>query len=110
MCTINTTVLDCTSGMTTEAFLTYTEFLTHTDNICFYLQSEVWRAATASVVDKLHAAADATAERLKAHVMSQVGFTFQAVVLAWGYQRNDSVRAKHGCATRKNCFATRNSR
>lgn len=66
------TVLECTGSMTTEAFLTYTEFLTHSDNICFYLQSELWRTATALVVDRLHAAADATAARLQAHVMSQV--------------------------------------
>ena len=39
--------------MTDRAFNSYTEFFTHTQSVCFYLQSELWQQNTESTIDRL---------------------------------------------------------
>lgn len=70
-CHPNATVKQCTSVMSSEAFVVYTEFTTHVDSICFFLRSDLWRATTAAVVDSLQGAARTTTDRLQAHIVSQ---------------------------------------
>ena len=45
----------CTREMASNiiAFQSYTEFFTHVTDICFYLQSEIWRENTESTIEKL---------------------------------------------------------
>lgn len=44
---------DCTKDMSTEAFHTYTEFFTHTQNMCFFLKAQVWHSETKRAVGDL---------------------------------------------------------
>ena len=46
------------------AYNAYTQFFTHAESMCFYLQSAAFQAATEHAVDALHATARGTAERL----------------------------------------------
>ena len=39
--------------MTAEAYNTYTEFFTHTQNICFFLQAQIWQEETDSTISRL---------------------------------------------------------
>jgi len=67
---------ECTRRMSSEAFGAYTDFFTHTQSICFYLQASEWQATTeetinllsdtsANVVNKLHSAEDIQHELLR---------------------------------------------
>jgi len=44
---------ECTRRMSSEVFSAYTEFFTHTQNICFYLQASEWQASTEETIDRL---------------------------------------------------------
>ena len=46
-------VASCTGHMSSEAYNTYTEFFTHTQNICFFLQAQVWQTTTEHTISKL---------------------------------------------------------
>ena len=46
------------------AYNAYTQFFTHAESMCFYLQSAAFQAATEQAVDALHASARGTAARL----------------------------------------------
>ncbi|KAL0487889.1 2 TM domain-containing transmembrane protein [Acrasis kona] len=54
-CTREMTVRECTKDMLSSpiAFNTYTEFTTHVDNICFYVQSEMFQENTEKSVNLL---------------------------------------------------------
>ena len=39
--------------MTAEAYNTYTEFFTHTQNICFFLQAQIWQDETDNTISRL---------------------------------------------------------
>lgn len=43
----------CTKGMSTEAFITYTHFYTHTQNMCFFLEAHNWQLETESTIQQL---------------------------------------------------------
>ena len=43
----------CTQNMKTEAYNTYTEFFTHTHNMCYFLQSQVWQELTENTLHRL---------------------------------------------------------
>jgi len=45
--------VECTRRMSPEVFSTYTEFFTHTQSICFYLQAREWQIATEYTIDRL---------------------------------------------------------
>ncbi|XP_072179155.1 uncharacterized protein [Diadema setosum] len=49
----------------TIAFNAYTEFFTHTQDICFFLQSQVWHQHTEETVEKLAQSSEDVAERLE---------------------------------------------
>jgi len=44
---------ECTSRMSSEVFSAYTEFFTHTQSICFYLQASEWQMTTEETVNRL---------------------------------------------------------
>ena len=52
-CSIDVDVSTCTGSMTAEAYNTYTEFFTHTQNICFFLQAQIWQEETDSTISRL---------------------------------------------------------
>lgn len=43
----------CAGSMTAEAYNTYTEFFTHTQNICFFLQAQIWQDETDNTISRL---------------------------------------------------------
>jgi len=44
---------ECTRRMSSETFNAYTEFFTHTQSICFYLQASEWQITTEETVNRL---------------------------------------------------------
>ena len=70
-CTDAMTIEECTRDMEPVAFQTYTEFFTHTGNICYFLQSQLWQERTEHVVSRLsdssHEALDKLEESLEYH-------------------------------------------
>lgn len=43
----------CTEKMPSEAYVTYSQFFTHTQNMCFFLQAQVWQEETGHTIDRL---------------------------------------------------------
>jgi len=56
---------DCTSRMSSEVFNAYTEFFTHTQSICFYLQASEWQITTEETIDHLTDSAASVVGRLE---------------------------------------------
>ncbi len=57
----------CTKLMKKEdptSFLVYTEFFTHVTDICFYLQSDLWRKKTSQTISQLSLTTEETVEKL----------------------------------------------
>jgi len=52
-CEIDQPVAVCTRRMQPEAFQAYSEFYTHTQNICFFLQAAVWQYETEETIERL---------------------------------------------------------
>ena len=67
-CTPDMSVEACTRPMVgsthSVAYNAYTQFFTHAESMCFYLQSAAFQAATEQAVDALHTTARGTAHRL----------------------------------------------
>lgn len=63
-CEPSHTVQQCTSGMSDVAFTTYTEFFTHADNLCHFLQSEMWQERTEQTVNALASTSAVVADQL----------------------------------------------
>ena len=43
----------CTQNMPSEAYSTYSQFFTHTQNMCFFLQAQVWQEETGNTINRL---------------------------------------------------------
>ena len=56
---------DCTKGMTTEAFMTYTHFYTHTQNMCFFLEAQAWHEETDLTIHRLSETSDAVVKKIE---------------------------------------------
>ena len=52
-CTADAEMSSCTATMSSEAYNTFTEFFTHTQNICFFLQAQVWQDETDHTINRL---------------------------------------------------------
>ncbi|GAM17696.1 hypothetical protein SAMD00019534_008710 [Acytostelium subglobosum LB1] len=52
-CTDKMSIPECTSSMSELAYMTYTNFYISTENICYYLQSELFQQQTEKAVNKL---------------------------------------------------------
>ena len=73
-CTDKLTFENCTKSMKREdgsSFLVYTEFFTHVTDICFYLQSEIWRQKTADMINMLSEATGDTIDKLGRSLQNQ---------------------------------------
>ncbi|XP_028402035.1 uncharacterized protein LOC114524977 [Dendronephthya gigantea] len=72
-CSKNDSIVDCTKDMAKSvlAFNTYTEFYTHTSDICFYLQSHIWQQKTEDTINKLSSTSKLVAEQLEASLTNQ---------------------------------------
>ena len=72
-CNENDSIEECTRDMTKSvlAFNTYTEFYTHTSDICFYLQSKVWQQKTEDTINKLSSTSNMVADQLEASLANQ---------------------------------------
>ncbi|XP_066283876.1 uncharacterized protein [Branchiostoma lanceolatum] len=64
-CKPGQTIQECTQDMDDLAFSTYTEFFTHTQNICFFLQNQVWQESTERTVSMLADNSDKVAQKLE---------------------------------------------
>ncbi len=64
-CTEEADVSSCTEGMAAEAYNTYTEFFTHTQNICFFLQSQIWQDEADETISKLADNSAAVAQQIE---------------------------------------------
>lgn len=66
-CDDEQTISSCLSPMQTDgvAFNAYTEFFTHTQNICFFLQNQVWHEKTEQTVSKLAESSEIVADQLQ---------------------------------------------
>ena len=73
-CTNEVEFKACTKSMNEEsqtAFLVYTEFFTHVTDICFYLQSELWREKTAKTISDLSWTTEKTVAKLDKSLQNQ---------------------------------------
>lgn len=73
-CTNKSDFKRCTNEMKKEdstAFMTYTTFFTHVTDVCFYLQSEIWRQKTAKTISRLSTTAESTVEKLDQSLQNQ---------------------------------------
>lgn len=52
-CDVNTDLKQCLRNIDQRAFIAYTEFFTHTQSICFHLQSQVWHEETSDMIGRL---------------------------------------------------------
>ena len=68
-CTEEMTLQECTRPMADSAsglaYSTYTLFYTHTESICFYMQSQAFQLSTEAAVNSLHSASRLAANRLQ---------------------------------------------
>ncbi|EGG19807.1 hypothetical protein DFA_06909 [Cavenderia fasciculata] len=53
LCSKEMTVQDCTRSMSETAYMTYTNFYISTENICYYLMSELFQSRTEEAVNEL---------------------------------------------------------
>ena len=72
-CVENHSIEQCTRDMAQSvlAFNTYTEFYTHTADICFYLQSKVWQQKTQETINKLSSTSNMVANQLEDSLTNQ---------------------------------------
>ncbi|KAG1668339.1 Protein GAMETE EXPRESSED 1 [Nymphon striatum] len=52
-CARNEDMKICLKDINDKAFIVYTEFFTHTQNICFFLQSQIWHQETHDTITQL---------------------------------------------------------
>ncbi|CAN9515260.1 unnamed protein product [Ophioblennius macclurei] len=64
-CPEGSEVSSCTGGMDAAAFHAYTEFFTHTQAICHFLQSEAWQSRADDAVHRLTECSAGVAEQLE---------------------------------------------
>lgn len=72
-CSEEDSIEECTVEMAKSvlAFNTYTEFYTHTYDICFYLQSKVWQQKTQNTIRKLSSTSKEVASQLEDSLSNQ---------------------------------------
>ncbi|TRY63670.1 hypothetical protein TCAL_08682 [Tigriopus californicus] len=55
-CSRNQVLSECLKDMDHKAFTTFSDFFTHTHNMCYFLQSQVWHEHTEQTIARLSAA------------------------------------------------------
>lgn len=64
-CEQNEEIKTCIVEMDGKAFGTYTNFFTHTQNICFFLQSQIWQENADQTITKLSSTSEEVASQLE---------------------------------------------
>ena len=59
------TLDQCTKNMPGESFGVYTNFFTHTQNMCYFLQSQVWQEKTDHTINRLEQSSENVAEQME---------------------------------------------
>lgn len=70
-CTTETKISDCLRNSSDRVFSTYTEFFTHTQSICHYLQHKEWQQQTEKTVVMLTVSAEEVSKKLDESSKSQ---------------------------------------
>ena len=91
-CSAKDDLESCIGAMKPEAFNVYTEFFTHTQNICFFLESQAWQERSELTIDRLADNSELVARqiedssRLQSEIMKQQNDTIknQEVLLERG--------------------------
>ena len=67
-------ISECTTDMSAEAYNTYSDFFTHTQNICFFLQSQIWQEQTEGTISRLRDSSDSVARQMEdsSHIQSEL--------------------------------------
>jgi len=52
-CHAHTPISECITNIETNAYTTFANFFTHTQNMCYFLQSQVWQEETDRTVERL---------------------------------------------------------
>ena len=58
-------ISQCTDTMPSEAYSTYSYFFTHTQNMCFFLQAQVWHEETGKTINRLSNSSAIVAQQLE---------------------------------------------
>ena len=58
-------ISQCTKNMPSEAYATYSQFFTHTQNMCFFLQAQVWQEETGHTINRLSNSSATVAQQLE---------------------------------------------
>ena len=77
-------VKECLEGVGNNAFTAYSNFYTHTQNMCFFLESQVWHEETENKIKRLSEASSSAAEAIdKAarHGLKNFSLSFPSLVL-----------------------------
>ena len=76
-CTEDMSISECTEEMSESAFDVYTQFYNHIEDVCFYLQSQLWQEKTEQLIgdlsDTSHLAVQKMTESLERHKMLEKG-------------------------------------
>ena len=62
----------CTGSMDDTTYLAYTNFFTHTANICFYVKSELWQERTENTISNLARTSQDVAAQLEESAQRQI--------------------------------------
>ena len=66
-CPPNISISECTNKnkMDDSAFQIYTEFYTHSNNMCYFIQSQLWQEQTETTINKLSDTSEKAVEKLE---------------------------------------------
>lgn len=70
-CKPNDELAECTKHMSSEAYNVYIEFFTHTQNICFFLQAQLWQELTEDSISRLKDNSDFVAQQIEDSSIAQ---------------------------------------
>lgn len=74
ICSSQQELQECTKDMRPEIYNTYVEFFTHTQNICFFLQAQVWQDETEKTITRLADSSANVAQQIEdsSHVQGEI--------------------------------------
>jgi hypothetical protein len=85
-------IASCLEGVDSNAFTAYTDFFTHTQNMCFFLQSQVWQEDTEATIASLASNSAKVSESLEeSHQLQQQLVSRQEESLQYHRQLADGI-------------------
>jgi len=64
-CDADQPISDCIRNIDSNAYTTFANFFTHTQNMCYFLQSQVWKEATDQTIHRLAVNSDAVSKSME---------------------------------------------